>query len=320
MMKLRAFLVTCALAPHTIPALAQVAPGNVPEMAKAAPVIVEAAQLSARPRFISGKQPDDLPEVVALAAQGRFGKVAANATVLASGMLADIELVQPSGDAGIDAGIIAVLKTWRLTAPVDKAGNKVATKARFPFTIGRGPKQLSGGEAEMPQNAKLAFHNGKVVVNFRIDPEGVPVDVKVLRSSKSDLLDNAVLSAIADSRFDKPKDLQGRPASYDAQISRNFSQAEQGTGSYIGGVKSYRCDTFIGELDWWTAANPEAKPATLEFYAFMGGLSFVAPEALGWGKFDLVALVKRHPIAWDRAVEQCRKEPGSRFLEQYKKG
>ncbi|MFM6933497.1 MAG: energy transducer TonB [Novosphingobium sp.] len=276
--------------------------------------------MSARPRFITGKQPDDLPEALAVTGKGQFGKVLASATVLPTGSLTDITLDQPSGVAALDAAIIAALETWRLSAPVDKAGNKVATRAKFPFTIGRGPRRLSGTEAAMPQAAIVGFHNGKVVVGFRIDPEGVPVDLKVVRSSKSDLLDNALLTSVAASRFEKPIDLQGRPASYDTQVAQNFSQAEHGGGSYITGLKSYRCDTFIGELDWWSAAHPGAKPSELEFYSFMGGVSFIAPEALGWGKLENMSLLKRHPVAWDHAVEACRNEPGSRFLEQYRKG
>lgn len=300
------------------PVLAQSAPETPTQVAVPAPV--EVAQLSLRPRFISGKQPHELPEAIAETAKGRFGKVLASATVLPDGTLSDITLDQPTGLAPLDAAIVAALKGWRLSAPVDKSGVKVATRAKFPFMIGRGPKRISGTEAEMPQAAKLAFHNGKVVVGLRIDPEGLPADLKVVSSSKSDLLDNAALAAVAASRYERPVDLQGRPASFEMQIEQNFSQAEQGGGSYLTGLKSYRCDTFIGELDWWTAAHLGEKVSKLEFYAFMGGLSFVAPDALGWGKSDFLSLARRHPVAWEKAVQQCRKEPGSRFLEQYKKG
>ncbi|MEJ6009643.1 energy transducer TonB [Novosphingobium aquae] len=302
------------------PALGQSPVASTPQPEAQPPTIIEAAQLSQRPRYSMGKRLDDLPEVLAAARKGWSGRAVASATVLPNGVLSDITLTEPTGNAVLDAEILAALASWRLTSPVDKAGNKVATRAKFPFVIGRGPERLSGTEAEMPQAAKLGFHNGKVVVGFRIDPAGLPTEVKVVRSSKSDLLDNSVLAAIAASRYEKPLDLQGRPASYAAQVTQNFSQAEQGGGSYLTGLKSYRCDTFIGELDWWTAAHPGAKISELEFYSFMGGVAFIAPDALGWGKLDTLSLVKRHPAAWAHAVEQCRKDPGARFLEQYKKG
>lgn len=303
-----------------VPAFPQSQSAPSPANGTTQAALVDAAQLSLRPRFISGKQPHELPEAIAETAKGRSGKVLASATVLPDGTLADITLDQPSGLAALDAAIVAALKGWRLSAAVDKGGVKVATRAKFPFMIGRAPKRLSGAEAELPPAAKQAFHNGKVVLALRIDPEGVPADLKVVSSSKSDLLDQAALAAVAASRYEKPIDLHGRPASFEMQIEQNFSQAENGGGSYLTGLKSYRCDTFIGELDWWTAAHPDTKVSKLEFYAFMGGLSFVAPDALGWKKTDLLSLVRRHPAAWDNAVEQCRKQPGSTFLEQYRKG
>ncbi len=291
-----------------------------PAVAPAAASVMPVAELSVRPRFISGIQPDTAPAIIAAETQGRHGKLVLSAIVTPSGTLDAIELIEPSGSKDIDAAVIAALKTWKLSPALDKAGNKVATKAKFPFFVGRGPKRLTPFDPVMPEKAKALFHNGKVTVAGKIDREGKLIGVVVKGSSKSDLLDNAMLAALEGARFDKPKDLTGNPTTYDTAFSHQFSQAEGGTGSYLGGLKSYNCQAFVGETDWWVKVHPGTRQSEMEFYKFMGGVSFVAPEALGWGKVALTDLIKRHPKAWDYALTECRKKPDSRFLEQYRKG
>jgi TonB family protein len=302
------------------PAWADAAPVPAPPLSVPANLdgLVPAGQLRSRPVFISGTAPDEAPEVLAAAKLGRFGKVVAQATVMADGSLADIVILEPSGAAPIDAAVVRALKTWNLSSPVDKAGVKVATRAKFPFALGHFPNRITGSEPAFPEAAKAAFHNGKVVISGRIDPDGQFVEAKVTKSSKSDLLDGAALAALAASRFERPIDLAGNPTSFDASFEYKFSQAEAGGGSYISGLKGYKCSTFIGETDWWTQANPGAKPSNQEFYTFMAGLAFIAPEALGWGKPGLVEAMSRHPFAWQHALAECRTKPDSTFLEQYR--
>ena len=297
-----------------------------PEAAPAPPVqntasaLVPPVALRARPRFISGKTPDAHPKIVALGNQGRFGRVVAQATVTAAGTLADIILVTPSGEPSVDAAVIDALKTWKLSPAIDKTGAKVATQAKFPFSLGSMPTLQSKLDIAMPEAARIGFHNGKVMVTFTIDPAGKPTQLQVTQSSKSEILDTAVLNAVAQARYSKPLDLLGKPVSVEAAFAQNFSQAKAGGGSYLSGLKSYRCATFIGELDWWTQAHPGQKISDLEFYTAMSGMAFIAPEAFGWGKTDVMTGIGRHPKAWDHAVTACRTAPGSTFLEEYKRG
>lgn len=283
-------------------------------------VLVPPAELLRRPQFLSGSEPDQAPEVIAAAAKGGFGKVTAQATVTAEGILTDIVIVESSGVKLIDNTVIRSLQTWKLSSPLDKARNKVATRAKFPFMLGNFPKRIAGGEPEFPEAAKAAFHNGKVRLNGRIDTSGRLVDIKITRSSKSPLLDNAAIAALDAYRYETPKDFSGNPATLDTSYEFNFHQAEAGGGSYISGLKLYKCSTFVGETDWWRQANPEAKPSDQEFNNFMAGVAFAATETLGWGKMPTLDAIKRHPIAWEHALTECRKQPNSTFLEQYKKG
>ena len=306
-----------------IPAQLPAQTGAAPPPADAAVTpagLVPAAELRSRPRFLSGADADGAPEVLAAAAKGGYGKVMAQAIVTPDGHLTDIVILTSSGVEAVDKAVIRTLGTWKLTPPIDKAGNKVATRAKFPFALGHFPTLVSGGEPEFPEAAKAAFHNGIVWVRGVIDRDGNVVDVKIIKSSKSQLLDTASVTALSARRYQKPLDFAGNPTSFDLTEHFKFSQAEAGGGSYLTGLKLYKCSTFIGETDWRAQANPGADPTDEEFNTFMGGLALIVPESLGWGNIGPAKVAARHEAAWRHALAACRTQPDSMFLEQYKKG
>jgi TonB family protein len=281
---------------------------------------VPISQLRRKPTYISGTLPPDLPEATKLAAQRRYGKMTVSAIVTAQGLLTDIAMTKPSGNTSLDDAVIAALGKWKLTPPRDMAGNAVSTRALFPFTIGAFPNLLSGNSPVFPDQAKAIFHNGKVGVRGRIDPNGNLVEIKIYKSSKSDLLDSSVLSALAAFRFEKPSDLGGNPTSVDYHNVFTFTQAEGESRDYLSAMKTFKCRVFAGETDWWEKANPGAKPSEQEFNNVMSSMSLFAPEAFAWGRLGYDAAKNQHNIAWERARIQCRLKPDSTFLEHYRNG
>lgn len=314
----RRAIVVAALLAATAPAAAQTASEPAAATGIAAPAVVPAADLRSRPLFRSGTRLEALPELIALAEAGRFGQAAATATVTPDGKLVDIAMAPSTGDPAIDATIVRALQGWQMSSPLDKAGARVATTVRVPVMIGRSPKRLAGPVPTMPQAAKDAFHNGKVVIDFTIDPAGVPGEVSVKTSSRSDLLDQAALGAVMASRFAPPLDLQGKPTSFKSQLAFGFSQLDR-EGSYIGSLQSLRCREVAGETDWWIQAHPGER-LSMEFYHFMGGLAFLATDSLGWGKLGLVEATRKHQAAWEKAIKACREKPEAKFFETYRKG
>lgn len=317
-----ALVVLNLLIPLAVPA-AVAAQTPQPATAPAAdrPVtLVPISELRSKPRYLSGDQPSDRPELAAFAQKGVYGHVVAEATVLPDGTVTDIAMVEPAGIPAVDDVIVATLQTWKLSPPIDKAGNKVAVRAKFPFSIGSFPQQLVNGVPAYPAAAKAAFHNGSVTVGGKIDETGHLVDVVIRTSSQSPLLDTAALDTVRKYVYAPPRNLMGAPAPIPVSYAFEFSQAEGDAGSYIGGLRSYPCRTFVGEVDWWTAAHPDAKPSDWKFYTFMAGLSYIAPNALGWGNLGISEVMKRHPLAWDHALVECRKDPGGTFIEKYRKG
>ncbi len=314
----RALVVGALLFAATVPAVAQDAPLQAATTAAPAPSVVPPAELRSRPSYRSGTRLEALPELAALAAAGRMGQVTASATVTPEGRLIDIAMAPSTGDAAIDAPIVRALQGWQMSSPLDKTGSKVATTVRISAFIGRPLKRLAGSAPAMPQAAKDAFHNGKVVIAFTIDPAGVPAEASVKASSRSDLLDKAGLEAVLASRFAPPLDLLGRPTAFKTELGFVFSQLN-GEGSYIGSLQNLRCREVAGETDWWIQAHPGERFA-MEFYHFMGGLAFLATDSLGWGKLGLVEASRKHQAAWEKAITVCREKPEAKFLDLYRKG
>ena len=286
----------------------------------AAPEPLPASALGVRPQFRSGTMPDSLPEVLEAERLGRSGRVVAEAIVTPAGTLTAITILTSSGNPKLDAAIIATLTTWRLSSPMDRNGVKVATRAKFPFAIGRGPQRLSGPAFAWPAGAREAFHNGIVTVKFTIGIDGVPAEIKVSHPSGSSLLDGALVAAVTASRYAVPTRLDGTPAPFEAAMSWEFSQADGRTGSYLEGMGKYACRTFVGEQDWRASAVPAAQINDTEFYNFMAGVALLSPESFGWKNVTIYDANNRHKQAWQHALERCRANPGSMFIAEYKKG
>ncbi len=312
MVLLIASLVMCSLGGD---AFAAPASTNVP----AAPVLVSPKDLRSRPEYISGTPIDEVPEVKALAGIDRYGRAVFEATVLPEGTLNDFVVIESTHVPMLDAAIAAALRNWKLSSPIDKYGNKVATRAKFPLGVGTFPKQLVGGEAPFPLEAKTAFNNGTVRVGFEIDPSGMPIKLVVERSSHSDILDKAVVANVGGFRFYPPKDLNGAATSLHSSFQQDFSQALGTDGTFLSGMKNYRCATFIAELTWWRQANPGLADTQFKLSGFVAGIAAILPESLGWRKMSANEYFMWIKPAWEKTVESCRTAPDSTFVEQYRK-
>lgn len=306
-------------------AIAQATDGApAPEAGSASAPVADPASLRDQPRYFSGTMPDRLPISRELAAQGRYGIVRASATVTPDGVLQDISLVEPSGNDDLDRAIIEALGSWKLAPARDRQGNTVSARASFPFEIGAMPARISGRAPEFPEAAKAAGHNGAVRAEATIGLDGKVSGVTITQSSGSEILDGSAAAALADWKFATPYDLKGEQAPLPLSAKFNFSQAEAGTGGYLTGLRTYRCDAFIKEIDWWMSAHPGRDMGDIEYYNFIAGIRFTVPESVirkySPRTMDKIAVVRGHKPAWENAIKRCRAAPGSTFLEEYRKG
>lgn len=307
-------------------ALAQVAPPTSAASVPAGAPITDPTLLSARPRFLSGPDVADDPVVkAAVKTSGGGAVVRLTITVLRDGTARDAKITAGSGDAAVDAAILRATAAWKFAPARDKTGALVDAVTKAAVPLGSNPQKIAGTTPAFPEEAKQLGHNGKVVAKGRIDETGKLVDVSIAESSKSPLLDGAVLTALADWRFAVPKDLAGTPKATDVSLPFDFSQAEGSAQSYIGNLRFYRCDVFVRETDWWVSAHPDQPISRHQFYTFMAGVQLLVPEALGLPKANLGSpagikeLSTRHATAWSNAVTRCRASPQSTFLAEYRK-
>lgn len=316
---MRLFLAAALAAAVPLSAAAQ----EVPAPAAAEGPVRDPHLLSSRPQFVSGDRPEDLPVVQAAAAQGRGGRVKITAVVKTDGTLRDVALAASSGDTAIDGAILSTVQQWKLTPARDRAGKLVEAVATLPFDLGAGPRKLAGDQPVFSDEAKALGHNGKVVVKAVIAESGALGDVTIVQSSRSPLLDEAVLRALAGWRYSPLLDLAGHPRTLEISIPFNFSQVESGRGSYLEGMRYYGCAAFIRETDWWQSTHADTDPSKQDFYTFVAGALYIAPASFGLkpgAERDIRALMQHHRLSWANAITRCRADPGSTFLAEYREG
>lgn len=97
---------------------------TVPLVCGAAPVIKQNVRLLSQP-------PDSYPE--AAKAEGHQGKVKLRLSINAEGSVQDVEVIESSKSAILDAAAVARVKAWELSPAIDSDNNPVAVKVVAPI-------------------------------------------------------------------------------------------------------------------------------------------------------------------------------------------
>ena len=142
-----------------------------------------------------------------------------------------------SADAGESLNVEAKLQRRR-AAPAPKPeraepAKEPATKAAeagAPPTVGqlvtlgpddKAPKRISGRPPSYPPVARKMRQQGRVVVEFIVTEEGIPIDIRIVESASS-VLDKAVLDAITDWRYE-PAEKDGVKVRVQMRFRQKFS-------------------------------------------------------------------------------------------------
>ena len=296
----------------------EVAEADAPLMYEGEPVYEKFEELDVAPRWRSGDTLEDLPGQARFEEEKRGQRLVASAILLKDGSLTRIELEEPTGVEEIDAAALERLSGWKLN-PARLDGEPVYAKIRVTPWIGYWPQRVEGEVPELPEEAKALGHNGTTRIKGTVAPDGSFVDVELLESSNSDIIDAAVLAAVAGWRFDPPVRLDGEPHTIENSYSFPLSQVTGGTGSMSAGLRDYTCSAFVAEYDWWRSVNPEAEPDDYNFRKFFLGLNVIG--SLG-GTVNVEAfksMMSGFDRKWDKAVERCRKKPQEKFVRAFRK-
>lgn len=102
------------------------------------------------------------------------------------------------------------------------------------------PVIIKSVEPSYPVELIGKYQEGRVVLSFIVNSEGVAVDIKVLESMPSGVFDEYAISAMKEYRF-KPATSNGQPVACAAKLPVEFSLSEKGTGEeVITGYDAYK--------------------------------------------------------------------------------
>lgn len=321
-------LVSAALLAVLLPAGLAAQEAGVPTSSAATPegasfegevLVGDIAQLDRTPTLRKGTKLADLPAIKALVKQKRGASIKLSGIVTGTGALRQPELAAGTGDAALDAAILAAVADWQY-APPRKDGKPVAVKAVLPQFIGYVPQKLAGTEPELTEEMRRLGHHGTVLVTGVVQTDGTLGELTLSQASQSDLINAAALAAAASYRFEPPIGVTGTPETRPARLVFELSQAKEGGGSYTTGLADYQCRAFIAELDWWLSVNPDKTAKDYELRKFLIGLGVIMAMQKGDKAGDaMLAGVEAMNTGWDRAVEACRLVPGLKFMETFKR-
>src|SRR5262249_8640552 len=108
------------------------------------------------------------------------------------------------------------------------------------------PKFISGVDPGFPSEARALGHHGTAVARATVGTDGRLRDIRIVESSKSPILDAAVMKALATYRLEAAKDSSGNPI----EVTGNFPFAFEGDGQ-SGWLVRYTCDQFTRDMTWW---------------------------------------------------------------------
>ncbi len=182
---------------------------------------------------------------------------------------------------------------------------KVKTKPRF----------KSGPSAELPESAKAAGVHGKVEVAFIINVEGKPVEISVVKSSRSPELDGIAVAAVQASLYEPAKDKDGNPIALRVVAPTTFSAVH--VPGKTGGILRYDCAQFLRDEQWWAANWPGEK--SYVYNMSLGAVMIGTRGSMSDGK-TLVTTVRDFRESWDKANDTCAKAPETMFVDALKPG
>lgn len=280
-------------------------------------VIVAYEDLGSRIIKLKGPEIESLELVKSLTGEKRGGYVRALATIEPDGLVTAVELADATGIPELDSAIVALILGWEFSSPRKDNGDPVTVQAPLRMYLGYFPKRLSGFDPAMPQEAIDAGHNGEIAAKGRIGPDGHVVDVEIVQSSDSPLLDAAMVAAMQSVVYEAPLGFDGEPVSLPTSGGHRFTQATRDGGNVVNGLKDYSCAAFVKEADWWTQAHPDKGLGDWFMYKLIGGAMILAER--GKGGAGLLSGLSLHQGKFPIALEACRTKPNSTLLKEYGK-
>ncbi|MGH7025836.1 TonB family protein [Brevundimonas sp.] len=150
---------------------------------------------------------------------------------------------------------------------------------------------------------KAAGHTGSALIEVSFQPDGAAESVKIVESSRSDLLDAEALAAVGEAKI---------PAGSEV---RRFLLTVQFNPT---GILETKCDEFVRQLRWYEAAWPERTREDAPIYTATVGFVVLARSRAEGVRAGLEAAVGQGAkirSAYDATIEQCESKPQQSYLQ-----
>ncbi len=290
-------------------AQAQPAPTDSPLMAKAK---ANKPLVRVKPMLVSRSEPD---YPLAEKAAGNGGWVVIHGIITEDGRVAEATVARTNADPALTASALTYVTAARFAPAEDESGKPLAIEVTMPVEFESAGISANTVKSVIPpydDAARAAGAHGKVVVLGSIGADGRLQDAKVLKSSHSQVLDDAALTA-ANAQLYRPfTDDAGKPVTVPLQVPFEFvNYRSPGKG---GGILRYGCKQFAADETWWRA-NWAASEKD-DFYNSMVGVGVLA--GMRHGNFDVAAYTKDFDRRWTAAIDACAADPNALFIDKFK--
>ncbi|MFM5918436.1 MAG: energy transducer TonB [Novosphingobium sp.] len=187
----------------------------------------------------------------------------------------------------------------------------------IPVRVKVAPKLLSGGDPVYPAEALAQGHQGTVLVSLLIGTDGAIKDTQLVSSSRSAILDKAVLDSLAGAKFSPAIDAAGNPTEVRAKMPFEFRRWVSDDQSRS--LATYKCAEFTLDNSWWRTAWADTPGKKPELYSMLVGLAFVmqtSPKDAG----SLKKMLANSEKDWASAEKACADHPESLVVDHLKQG
>lgn len=161
----------------------------------------------------------------------------------------------------------------------------------------------------LPESEQALGHNGVVRVWVVVGADGRPGKAVVRNTSGSAALDEIAWTSMQTAQFKPARDLAGRPVATRITVVVAFGAYR--TSQAPGGIRRYRCQQFVRDVDWWQSTHPGVDWNDHPLYRAMATVDATSTifTRSGMSLATIAAAQAGLPVRWAQAIATCRTQP-----------
>jgi len=179
----------------------------------------------------------------------------------------------------------------------------------------RPARVMLGPVIDIPQAAKDAGHNGSATYLAAIGPDGTLLALKLIDSSNSPAIDEAVKMAALSLTYLPATDKDGKKVESTTEVRMGYARYDRRSPG--GGIATYTCGDLVREWDWFTAANAGRRKL---FWPHNAYTSLASIEAMRAGvspdRQSMLESRQKREKMWAALIKRCRKTPARLMLDE----